>query len=848
MTPTPRPATADPDPDRLALRRARLRGLQALEDARRARDDARERLVRARDTPERQWFQAQAGAWQAATRHPLRTLARAVDALAVVVGLQRFVDTAGPGSSPVVALSLETATVHDPDPSPRPGSASSVGPVTLGALTREAIVARVDTTIAWRTPCVGHARVVVECGAVFGLAHDLPGALLFEMVVTCPESSWTGRAAREVDPRRRLADHAWRPLRVRLPRDLRGSLEIALTCRTPPGVPRLAEWGVWGAPRVASRQTARNMLEAARASRQPAPASPGAPRDVAHAMPNDSAYTRWIAAQTSSNDARRAHAQAVSRLAYRPTFTIITPVHDTPPAWLHACVGSVRHQIYPYWELCLVDDGSASADTHRALDAYENTDARIRILRLPTSGHICAASNAGLDLATGEFVAFLDHDDELSPDALYEVASLLNQQPDLDFIYSDEDKIDEAGAHSEPYYKPDWAPEHFLNFMYTNHLMVLRRTTIETVGRFRQGYEGSQDFDLALRVVSVTDRIGHVARVLYHWRKVAGSAAAQPAAKPWALDAARRALESHVERTHLDADVLEGASPGLFRVRRRIKGRPMVSIVIPTDDRARDVAGTTVALLPHCIRSIHERSTYRDYELVVVDNGNMSAATEAALAAIPHRRVSYRIDGAFNFSHKLNFSVQHASGEHLLILNDDVEVLSPDWIEALLEYSQDPAIGAVGAKLLYPDGRLQHVGVVMGVCGLAAHLHHQAPPNEPGYFGLALGPRNYSAVTGAVMMTRRRTFDRLGGFDERLAIDFNDIDYCLRARAAGLRVVFTPYARLYHLESGTNGARTWNPAEAQLMRERWPAVIADDPYYNPNLGHDHPDPRRGMKS
>ncbi len=298
-----------------------------------------------------------------------------------------------------------------------------------------------------------------------------------------------------------------------------------------------------------------------------------------------------------------------------------------------------------------------------------------------------------------------------------------------------------------------------------------------------------------------------------------------------------------MQQNRLDADVIDGAAPGLFRVRRRIQDAPLVSIVITTDDREREYNGKHIALLPHCIRSIQQRTAYRRYEIVVVDNGRLSPATREFLSRVPHRRVAYRATDPFNFAHKLNFSVRQAQGEYVVILNDDIEVISSEWITAMLEYAQDPAVGAVGAKLYFPDGRLQHIGIVMGVNGCAAHAFHQAPGNSPGYGGSALGPRNYSAVTGACMMTRRSVFEEVGGYCETLAIDFNDVDYCLRLRQKGYRVVFTPYAELYHLESASHGQRTWIPEEAEFFRTTWPDVIEADPFYNVNLTRDFPDYR-----
>jgi len=298
-----------------------------------------------------------------------------------------------------------------------------------------------------------------------------------------------------------------------------------------------------------------------------------------------------------------------------------------------------------------------------------------------------------------------------------------------------------------------------------------------------------------------------------------------------------------VRERSLKADVLAGEAPGLFRVRYRIEDQPLVTIVLPTDDRSKEVNGRVVPLLSNCMRSVLQKTAYANYEILVVDNGRVSDATLAFLRTVPHRRVSYSYEGAFNFAHKLNFAVGHARGSHLVVFNDDLEVISSEWLTAMLEYSQQPEVGAVGAKLLFPDGRLQHIGIVLGVCGVAAHAFHTHPGWSFGYAGSAVLPRNYSAVTGACMMTRREIFDAVGGFNEQLAIDYNDVDYCLRVRRAGYRVVFTPYAQLYHFESGSFGSRVQNPAELEEMRRFWGAAIDCDPFYNPNLTRDFPDYR-----
>jgi GT2 family glycosyltransferase len=380
--------------------------------------------------------------------------------------------------------------------------------------------------------------------------------------------------------------------------------------------------------------------------------------------------------------------------------------------------------------------------------------------------------------------------------------------------------------------------------MYTCHAMIVRRQLITEVGGFRTGYEGAQDYDLLLRLMERTERIDHIPRVLYHWRKLPQSTASAGQAKPWALDAGRLAIEDYVRRNRIEADVLPGTVPSLYRVRRRIRGRPLVSLIIPTAARLQDVNGTPVDLLANAIRSVVQKTAYDAYEFIIVaDAAGVPATTTRALEGTRHTVLSFSRLGLFNFSAKINAGVSASSGEQVLLFNDDLEAISPEWLSAMLEYSQEPAIGAVGAKLLYPDGRLQHIGMVLGVAGLAAHAFHQYPGVSPGYSGSAIMTRNYSAVTAACLMTRRAVFDEVGGFDERFPIDFNDVDYCLRLRRAGYRVVFTPWAQLYHHESASFGVRRQDLAGLAEMRRRWADAIDRDPYYNPNLTRDFPDYR-----
>jgi glycosyltransferase involved in cell wall biosynthesis len=389
--------------------------------------------------------------------------------------------------------------------------------------------------------------------------------------------------------------------------------------------------------------------------------------------------------------------------------------------------------------------------------------------------------------------------------------------------------------------------------MYTCHFMVARRDLVAAVGGFRAGYEGAQDYDLVLRMLDrlgePTTAIHHIPRILYHWRKLPESTASAGAAKPWAIDAGRRALDDYVRRHDLDAEVQPGGATGLYRIRRAIRGRPLVSIVIPTSGKPTRRDGRTLDMLAQAIRSIVQGTSYDNYELIIVLSGvpggdhRLAESSLRALEGTRHQIVPCERVGLFNFAASINAGAGAARGDHLLLLNDDIEVIMPEWLSAMLELSQEAAIGAVGPKLLYPDGRLQHIGIVLGVAGVAAHPFHQHPGVSPGYAGSAMIVRNYSAVTGACLMTRRELFETIGRFDERFPSDFNDIDYCLRLRQAGYRIVYTPWAQLYHHESASFGIRRQDYAALAEMRRRWGALIDNDPFYNPNLTRDFPDYR-----
>jgi GT2 family glycosyltransferase len=717
------------------------------------------------------------------------------------------------------------------------GQTNWIPELRIAGSTREALVVSGDSTIVFRAFAGPHARLQVRCAVMPSLWDVSPGGL--EARVRARSASdpprWERTTSRLIDPQARWRDRGWRLLEVAAPPGDGGELILTLETRWVGGnaARKRASWGdaVLEWPRAIGDR--KRLLAAAlrRVKRSGVASTVDYARRRQRVDDQAEAYARWIAARRLDEPARERITAAVSALARPPLISVITPVHDTAPDKLTACVESVRRQIYDRWQLCLADDASTSEATRETLRKYTD-DPRVRTVRLDRQGGIAAASNAALGLATGEFVALLDHDDELAPEALAEIARYIDKHPDADVIYSDEDNLDAAGARCDPYFKPAWSPDLFLRYMYTCHLTVVRRRLVDDIGGFRAGVDGAQDYDLMLRLMERTDRIHHIPQVLYHWRMEPGSTATGGASKPWAIDAGRRALQDYASRSGLESEVLPGPAPGMYRLRRSIRGEPLVSIVVPTTGQPRANGDD---LLARCLRSL-SKTTWRNVEVVMsVDRGDLPAGAREALGDLRHRIVSYQPRASFNFSHKINETVRHASGEHLVLFNDDLEVIAPDWLTAMLEYSQESAVGAVGAKLFYPDGRLQHAGMLIGVCGLAAHAFHKHPGQSPGYFGSCETPRNCSAVTAACLMTRRTVFEEVGGFDEALPVDYNDVDFCLRVRRAGYRIVYTPYAQLYHHESASFGRRLQSTREEAVMRERWGTALDDDPYYNANL-------------
>jgi O-antigen biosynthesis protein len=542
-------------------------------------------------------------------------------------------------------------------------------------------------------------------------------------------------------------------------------------------------------------------------------------------------YKEWIVV----NEARpegwlELQGSESSKLAFRPVFSIVVPTYNTQNTILKAFLDSVLAQSYPYWELCIADDASTLPSVRETLEVYAKRDNRVRVVYRGTNGHIAGATNTAMEIAIGDFICLMDHDDVIAPNALYEFACLLNANPDLDMVYSDEDKLSVDGKQRfDPFFKPDWSPETLLSCMYTAHFACYRRTIVQQIGGFRAEFNGAQDYDFVLRFTTLTQRVAHVPKILYHWRAIPGSTAASMDNKHYVVAAGERALTEHLQRAGVPAFARSSSFKGCFEARLSIEGRPLVSIIIPSAGRDATVRGRSIDLLAHCIESIETHTTYKNRELVVVDNQDLRPSTLSALERWPVRYVHYG-ESVFNIATKMNMGAREATGEYLLFLNDDVEIITPDWIEAMLSLAQNPGVGAVGAKLFFEDGTLQHVGVTF--CkGLPDHIHRGQPGDIPGYFFSAAGIRNYLAVTGACLLIRRDVFFAVGGFDEVFAINYNDIDLCLRVHELGYRNVYAGQAQLFHFESRTR-ERTVAQQEIDLFLQRWADKVRIDPFYS----------------
>ncbi len=553
-------------------------------------------------------------------------------------------------------------------------------------------------------------------------------------------------------------------------------------------------------------------------------------------------YSEWIKTHDTLDDSSRARIRAdIDAMAERPLISIILPVYNTPERWLRACLDSVRSQLYGVWELCIADDASTEPHVRRVLQKYAAKDNRIKLVFRKKNGHISAASNSALELASGNYVALLDHDDVLPERALFHVAQTIIKYPEARLIYSDEDKIDETGMRYDPYFKPDWNPVLFCGHNMFSHFGVYSLALVRDVGGFREGWEGGQDYDLAFRCIERVEReqIVHIPHVLYHWRAITGSTALGPGEKNYAHIAAKKSINAHLERQGVEACVTPITDrAGNFRLSYQLREpEPSVSIIIPTRN-----GGET---LRRCLNSIRERTDYSNYEIVIVNNQSDEQNTIGLLEREGRRRHQRVIifDEPFNFSRLNNTAAKQSACEILVFLNDDTEIITPGWLRELVSLAIQPGVGAVGAMLYYPDDHIQHAGIILGLGAhrVAGHAYHRKARGYPGDKCRALLVQEMSAVTAACMAIKRDRFEAVCGFDESLAVAFNDVDFCLRLSRKGYRNVWTPNAELYHYESFTRGSDT-TPSrsqrydqECEAMRARWGDVLLQDPYYHPAL-------------
>jgi glycosyltransferase involved in cell wall biosynthesis len=566
-------------------------------------------------------------------------------------------------------------------------------------------------------------------------------------------------------------------------------------------------------------------------------------------------YTKWINAfDTLTQNDKLQIKKEISTWKHKPKISFIMPVYNPPLIFLQRAIESIRSQLYDNWELCIADDASSDPLVIEYLKKLSKEDTRVVIVYRDTNGHISAASNSALKIATGTYIALIDNDDLIPEHALYWVAKEIINNPNAAIIYSDEDKINEDDIRSSPYFKPDWNLYLFRSQNMISHLGVYKKELVDAVGGFRTGFEGSQDYDLALRCVEQIDpkNIIHIAKVLYHWRIHAGSTALSSTEKPYAAIAGIKALSEHLARTNVNATATL-LPIRMYRVQYSLpENPPLVTLIIPTRNAKH--------LVKKCINSILSKTTYPNYEIILIDNGSDDCH---AIQYFKKLESNFKIrvlrdNGPFNYSALNNRAVEKASGEVIALINNDVEVISPNWLSEMVALSLQRNVGAVGASLLYPDGRMQHAGVITGLGGVAGHIHRNLPKGQPGYSGRAALIQEMTAVTAACLVIKKTIYNEVGGLNEiQLKVAFNDVDFCLRVKGAGYHNVWTPYAELYHREYTSRGAddtsekRDRYLQEALYMQERWAATLVTDPAYNPNLTLDFEDlslawPPRGI--
>lgn len=549
-------------------------------------------------------------------------------------------------------------------------------------------------------------------------------------------------------------------------------------------------------------------------------------------------YKDWLIKNTPTKE--ELDKQRDYKFEINPLISVIVPTYNTPEFFLREMIESVINQTYSNWELCIAD-GSNESKTKDILKEYSNLDNRIKLKYLEKNEGISGNTNKALELATGDYIGLFDHDDLLTQDALYEVVKCINDNNLPDFIYTDEDKVDEnSESFFDPHFKPDFSPDTLRSYNYITHFSVFKKSLLDKVGNFRSEFDGSQDYDLILRLTEIANGIVHIPKVLYHWRVHKGSVASGGDAKPYAYEAAKKALKSHLDRVGLNGNVYDGKFLGSYKIDYTINNNPRVSIIIPNKDHMED--------LKKCINSILDKTTYKNYEIIVVENNSESKEIFEYYDTI-NKNDKIKVlnwDSEFNYSAINNFGVKNSSGEYIILLNNDIEIISNNWIEEMLMLAQRDDVGAVGAKLYYPDDTIQHAGVILSIGGVAAHSHKYISKINMGYFGRAVIVQNLSAVTAACLMVKKSIFYEVEGLDEEFKVSYNDIDFCMKIRKKGYLITFTPYAEMYHYESKSRGSEDTDEkkkrfeGEVNRFRDKWGFNI-EDPYYNINLTLDKED-------
>lgn len=553
-------------------------------------------------------------------------------------------------------------------------------------------------------------------------------------------------------------------------------------------------------------------------------------------------YQKWLPKHLPSS--AELERQRKTKFSLTPKISIVVPLYKTDREYLRQLIESVQAQTYSNWELCLSDGSGANSPLEQVLKEYQEKDSRIRVISSEKPLQISQNTNAAMGISTGDFVAFADHDDVLTANALFEYVKAYNENPKLEVFYSDEDKMTMDGnKFFQPHFKPDFNLDLLCSVNYICHLFMAKKSLIEKVGMLRPEYDGAQDYDFIFRCVEATDQICHVPKILYHWRSHEQSTSENPESKRYAFDAGQRAVQAHYDRIGVKAEVLQGEYLGLYRTKFIRDYDPLISIIIPNKDHLED--------LRRCMNSIEEKSTYQNYEYIIVENNSTQKETFEYYQKLekenPKAHVLYW-DGPFNYSAINNFGAKEAKGEYLLLLNNDTEIINPDCLEELLGYCMRDDVGIVGARLYYEDDTIQHAGVVLGFGGIAGHCFVQQPRTSTGYCHRIICAQDYSAVTAACMMVKKEIFDAVGGLSEDLQVAFNDIDFCIKVRDYGKLVVYNPYAELYHYESKSRGLEDTPEKIARFNKEiatleqHWPDIFRKpDPYYNPNLTLDSQD-------